>query len=460
VREYSSDDLYSLRKARSRLLLVSSRRMELPSGVCAMRQDLPQIILGETASFGSELSLYEPDLLRHLLLLGKTGVGKSTVLLNIAHQWIDQGGGMILLDPHGDLHAEILKRIPRKRRSEVLLIEPGEQSVGWNPLGQVEEKDRPRIAQEVVGALKAVFSDSWGPRLEYILYNAVRLVLDGENETLLGVQRVLTDSGYRRWLLEFCTDPVTQSFWVNEFNRWDARFQREAISSIQNKLGQCLSDPVLRAILGRRVSTFSPRNLMDEGKIVLVNLSKGALGATSSHLLGALLVSGFTSAAMSRQDIPEHERRTFVVIIDEFQNFTSDTFASLLSEARKYGLSLVCSNQFLTQLKDGTRASILGNTGSHILFRMGAEDAEIFHHEYGYVWEVSRFTGLASYTTVVRLLVDGEQDSPRVMKTLPPPPFGKDYSEEIRRMSEERFTQPTKGILEAQARWFRRTFRG
>jgi hypothetical protein len=330
--------------------------------------------------------------------------------------------------------------------------------VGWNPLWDVPVKDRPRIAQEVVGALKAVFSESWGPRLEYILYNAVRLVLDGESESLLGVQRVLTDSGYRRWLLERCTDPVTRSFWVNEFNRWDARFQREAISSIQNKLGQCLSDPILRAILGRRTSSFSPRKLMDEGKIVLVNLSKGRLGETSSHLLGALLVSGFTSAAMSRQDIPERERRTFVVMIDEFQNFTSDTFASLLSEARKYGLSLVCSNQFLSQLKDGTRASILGNTGSHILFRMGAEDAEIFHREYGYTWEVSRFTGLASFTAVVRLLIEGEQDSPRVMGTLPPPMRGADYSHDIRRVSDERYTSSTKEVLDAQDRWFERKF--
>ena len=454
-----ADGLYSLRKAQPQWFLVSTQRMGFLKGVCVMRQESPQFILGETATFGSSLSLGEPDLLRHFLLLGKTGVGKSTLLLNIAAQWIEAKGGMILLDPHGDLHEEILNRIPRKRRSEVLLIEPGDESVCWNPLGQVAERDRPRITQEVVGALKAVFSDSWGPRLEWILYNAVRLVLDGRDESLLGVQRVLTDSGYRSWLLEFCTDPVTRSFWVNEFNRWDPRFQREAISSIQNKLGQCLSDPVLRAILGRRTSTFSPRTIMDEGRIVLVNLSKGAMGEASSHLLGALLVSGFTSAALSRQDVPESERRTFVMMIDEFQNFTSDAFASLLSEARKYGLSLVCSNQFLSQLKDTTRAAILGNTGSHVLFRIGADDARIFHEEYGYTWEVSRFTGLASYTAVVRLMVDGEQDSPRVMKAFPPIPQKRTHADLIRRLSRERYTSLTKEILEKQAKWFERRFR-
>lgn len=454
------DALYPLRKARPRILLGSTRRMESASGVCVMRQESPQIILGETVTFGSELTLFEADLKRHLLLLGKTGVGKSTVLLNISDQWIRQGGGMLLLDPHGDLYEEVLQRVPRKRRSDVLLVSPGDQCVSWNPLAGVTQKDRPRIAQEVVGALKAVFSDSWGPRLEYILYNAVRLVLDAENESLLGVQRVLTDGGYRRWLLERCSDPVTRSFWVNEFNRWDARFQREAISSIQNKLGQCLSDPLLRALLGQRTSSFSPRALMDEGKIVLVSLSKGILGETSSHLLGALLVSGFTSAAMSRQDIPEDTRRTFMMMIDEFQNFTSDSFASLLSEARKYGLSLVCSNQFLCQLKESIRASVLGNTGSHILFRMGAEDGEVFHREYGYAWEVSRFTGLASFTAVVRLLVDGEQESPRTMRTLPPPPGGRDFTLDIERMSHERFADSTAKVLEAQERWFRRSFRG
>lgn len=419
-----------------------------------MSRQSPQIILGETATHGNELSLYEEDLLRHLLLLGKTGVGKSTMLLNIATQWIQQGGGMLLLDPHGDLHEEVLKRVPRKRRSQVLLIEPAERCVSWNPLGQVPAEKRPRIAQEVVGAIKAVYSDSWGPRLEYILYNAVRLVLDAGNESLLGVQRVLTDVSYRRWLLKYCQDPVIRSFWFNEFNRWDPRFQREAIASIQNKVGQCLSDPLLRATIGQRSSSFSPRDLMDEGKIVLVNLSKGALGEMSSHLLGAILVSGFTSAAMSRQDVPEDQRRTFVIMIDEFQNFTSDTFASLLSEARKYGLSLICSNQFLSQLKERTLASILGNTGSHILFRMGAADAEVFHREYGHSWEVSRFTGLASYTAVVRLLQDGEQNSPRVMMTLPPPNLDSDYTADIRRMSEERYSQRTGEILKAQDRWF------
>jgi hypothetical protein len=199
---------------------------------------------------------------------------------------------------------------------------------------------------------------------------------------------------------------------------------------------------------------------MDEGKIVLVNLSKGILGETSSHLLGALLVSGFTSAAMSRQDTPEEERRTFMMMIDEFQNFTSDSFASLLSEARKYGLGLVCSNQYLSQIKDSIRASILGNTGSHILFRMGAEDAEIFHREYGHAWEVARFTGLASFTAVARLLVDGEQNEPHTMNTQPPPPQGKDLTHEIERMSNERFTRSTDEILKAQERWFLRSFRG
>lgn len=424
-----------------------------------MRQEIRTIHLGRTVTFESLISLEEPDLKRHLYVLGKTGVGKTTCLLNIADQWICQGGGLLLLDPHGDLYEDILKRIPRKRRADVLLIESGERSIGWNPLGEVEKSDRPRVAQEIVGALKAVWIDSWGPRLEYILYNAVRLVMDAETETLLGVQRVLTDAGYRSWLLGQVSDPVVASFWINEFNRWDARFQREAISSIQNKIGQCLSDPVLRAILGQRKSTFSPRSLMDQEKLVLVNLSKGLLGEMSSNLLGALLVSGFTSGALSRQNLPEEERKTFLMLVDEFQNFTSEAFSSLLSEARKYGLAIAVSHQFGSQLKDSIRSAIIGNTGSHLLFRMGAEDAEIFHREYGYHWEVPRFTGMPSYSAVVRLLTDGNQSSPLEMRTFPPPREGRDYSSSIRQMSNERNTAPTDEVLEKQARWFARKFK-
>jgi len=424
-----------------------------------MRQEIREINLGRTTTFESLVFIEESDLKRHVYVLGKTGVGKTTCLLNIADQWIKQGGGLLLLDPHGDLYEDILKRVPRKRRSDVVLIEPGERSVGWNPLGGVSKTERPRVAQEVVGAFKAVWIDSWGPRLEYILYNAVRLVMDAETETLLGVQRVLTDSGYRDWLLRQVSDPVVKGFWINEFNRWDARFQREAISSIQNKIGQCLSDPLLRAILGQRRSSFSPRELMDQEKLVLVNLSKGILGEMSSNLLGALLVSGFTSAALSRQELPESQRKTFLMLVDEFQNFTSEAFCSLLSEARKYGLAIVVSHQFGSQLKDSIHAAIIGNTGSHILFRMGAEDGEIFHREYGYHWEVSRFTGLPSYSAVIRLLVDGKQNTPLTMRTLPPPREGVDYSAAIRKMSSERNSVLTEKILEKQDQWFARKFR-
>lgn len=423
-----------------------------------MSQDNRYIGIGRTVKFNEELWLAEPDLKRHCYLLGKTGVGKTTVLLHMAQQWITQGGGMLLLDPHGDLHEDILKRIPKKRRSHVLLIEPGESSVSWNPFCQVPESQRARVAQEIVGAFKAIFADSWGPRLEYIFHNAVRLVLDAENETLLGVQRVLTDGKYRGWLLRQCGDPVIRNFWNNEFNCWDARFQREAISSIQNKLGQVLSDPVLRVILGQRKSSFSPRHLMDEEQIVLVNLSKGLLGEQSSNLLGALLVSGFTSAALTRQEVPEENRATFLLMVDEFQNFTSNAFSSLLSEARKYGLAIVASHQFGAQLRESVRAAVIGNTGTHILFRMGADDAEYFHKEYGHSWESIRFTRLNSFRAVARLLDGGNQVKPMEMFTLPPPSALFDHSDSIRQMSQEKYSRSNEQILSAQNRWFQRRF--
>lgn len=378
-----------------------------------MSQEIRQIEVGTSVPFENEIAIKHNDLRRQVYLLGKTGVGKTTCLLNMADQWIEQGGGMLLLDPHGDLHLDVLKRIPKRRRSEVLLTEPGPNSVGWNPLDRVPAENRPRVAQEIVGAFKAIFGESWGPRLEYILHNAVRLVLDAETETLLGVQRVLVDPGYRSWLLRRCSDGIIRGIWENEFNQWDARFQREAVSSIQNKLGQVLSDPVLRAILGQRRSSFSPRKLMDEQNVVLVNLSKGLLGEQSSNLLGALLVSGFTSAALSRQDLPEEERQTFLMMVDEFQNFTSEAFCSLLSEARKYGLAIAMSHQFGGQLKESIRAAVIGNTGSHILFRMAADDAEVFHREYGYQWEAVRFTDLASFSAITRLLEGCDQGRPR-----------------------------------------------
>lgn len=336
-------------------------------------------------SLDAPVALSLPDRRRHLYLIGKTGTGKSSLLLSLMRHDLANGRGFALLDPHGDLAEAVLDAAPPGRVNDVLYLNPADLAhpVGLNPLFGLAPDARPLAAAQIVAAFKHLWADSWGPRLEYILLNAIRLLLEAPDATLLGLPRLLIDEGYRRRLLATCRDPLVTAFWTREFAAYSERFVTEAVSPIQNKVGALLSPPVLRNIIGQKRSTVDLPAIMNSGRILIANLAKGRIGEAPSHLLGAFLATGFAQAAEGRAAIPEPERRDFALYVDEFQNFATDSFAAILSEARKWRLSLVLAHQFLGQLPDPLRLAVLGNVGSMIAFRIGAEDAHAIAPELG-----------------------------------------------------------------------------
>jgi hypothetical protein len=309
----------------------------------------------------------------HEYLIGKSGTGKSTFL---QHLILQNEGGFALLDPHGDLAETIAVTV------ECIYFDPSELQLGFNVLENVCEAKRPLAAAQIIASFKAIWGDSWGPRMEWILMNSLRLLLDN-NHTLLGLTKLLVDDSYRTRLVRRCSDPIVRAFWDTEFAQYDDRFRKEAIAPIQNKVGQLLANPALRSVLGQQKSTLKVEKIMNKGQRLVVNLAKGKMGDAPSHLLGAVLVSGFYEAAQRRRIHPEKGRVPFTLYVDEFQNFATESFADVLSEARKYKLSLVLAHQFLGQLPPLLRQAVFGNVGVMTAFRVGAEDAPIIAAELG-----------------------------------------------------------------------------
>lgn len=367
------------------------------------------------------VSLALPDLRSHVYVLGKTGSGKTTLLRNMILQHLYQGHGLALLDPHGDLAEELLDHFPTARADDLVYFNPGdlEFPIGLNLLANVPPDSRHLVASGIVSAFKSIWRDSWGPRMEYILYNALAALLDCQNTSLLGVNRMLTDQRYRAWVIRQVKDPFVRNYWTEEFASYDPRFVREAIAPIQNKLGQFLMNPPIRNILGQVKSKIDFRFMMDTGRVFIANLSKGKLGADKANLLGSLLATQFQLAAMSRSDIPEAERQDFHLIIDEFHNFTTDSFAAILAEARKYRLCLTLSHQYLDQLSPEVRSAVFGNTGTMITFRIGHTDAELLAKEFANTFIPGQFVELDRYQIFIRQLENGVASVPFPARTLP-----------------------------------------
>ncbi len=334
---------------------------------------------------GQTLFLSQDDWRRHVYTIGKTGTGKSTLLENWMSQLLESGSGFALLDPHGQSAEAIADAVPPFRTNDVIYIDPSDPNdcAAFNVLEDVPADSRPKVAANVVSSLRNIFGSSWGPRMEYILTNALRLLLDNPGSTLLGLPKLLTSVEYRVLLLAHCTDLTVTHFWTKEFASWDKRQQTEAISPLQNKIGALLSPPAIRNIIGQKKSTIDISRVMNTGQVMIVNLSKGRLGEDPAHFLGALFATAFTQAAEARATIPQNERRDFSLFVDEFQNFATDSFATILSEARKYRLSLVLAHQFIGQVPEGLRKAVLGNAGSIVVFRIGAEDADMLAKELG-----------------------------------------------------------------------------
>jgi hypothetical protein len=382
------------------------------------------IVIGMRDSWGTQVpfGIGLPDLRQHVYVIGKTGSGKTTLLRNMIIQHIALGHGVGLIDPHGDLAEELLNHIPRWRTDHLVYFNPSdlEFPIALNLLANVPKDERHLVASGIVGAFKSIWPDSWGPRMEYILYNAIAALLDCQNTSLLGVNRMLTDENYRAWVIRQIKDPFIKEFWEHEFAGYDERFRREAIAPIQNKLGQFLLNPVIRNILGQVKCKVSFPFIMDNQRLFIANLSKGKIGHDKANLLGSLLTTQFQLAAMRRAGQPEAERRDFYLFIDEFQNFTTDSFAAILAEARKYRLCLVLSHQYVDQIPLPIRQAVFGNVGSLFSFRIGNMDAEVLQKEFANTFIAQQFVDLERFSVFTKILENGTNTQPFKGVTLQP----------------------------------------
>jgi len=374
-------------------------------------------------------------------------------------QDIEAGRGVGVIDPHGDLATDILDHIPRRRIEHVTYFDPSDTDscVGFNLLARVPTERRHLVASGIVSAFKGIFPDFFGPRMEYIFYAAVAALLDCDNVTLLGLQRMLSDEMYRTWVVRQVKDPMVRAFWEKEFESHDKRTKAEMVSPILNKVGPMLMTPQLRNILGQVRNRIDARFMMDNGRIFIANLSKGKLGAEKANLLGSFLVAQFQWAAMSRADVTEDERRDFFFYVDEFQSFVSDSFSVVLSEARKYRLCLTLAHQYLDQLKPSIAAAVVGNVGSFVAFRVGHQDAEALEQAFGKTYAASAFTSLNNGDVYAKLLSNGQDLDPFAARTLPPQGIRHGRGNAIVRRSREKYAIKRNLIERRIAQWIRST---
>ncbi|HZR84223.1 MAG TPA: TraM recognition domain-containing protein [Candidatus Binatia bacterium] len=374
---------------------------------------------GEHKPFGIRTS----DRLFHIYAIGKTGTGKSTLLETFMRDDLRAGHGFALVDPHGDLVERVFAAVPEERKDDVVYFNVADRGtqLAFNPLGAVPFANRSLVASGMLEVFRKLWADSWGPRLEHILRNALLALLDQENPTLADILRLLTDDDYRRGVGQRIENPMVRAFWLREYPGYPDRFRAEAIAPIQNKVGAFLANPLLYEILNGKREGLDLRRIMDEGKILLVNLAKGKIGEDTANLLGSLLVSAIGNAAFSRADIPETGRRHFWVYLDEFQNFTTLSLANMLSELRKYRVGLVLAHQYLSQLAPEIRDAIIGNVGTIISFRIGLADAEIIAREFYPEFSEGDLVYLPNHEIYLKLMALGIQTHPFSAETVPPP---------------------------------------
>ncbi len=370
----------------------------------------------------NKFGIRKKDRRYHMYVVGKTGVGKSTLLLNMIGQDIGNNEGLAVLDPHGDLIEKALKVIPESRLSDLIYFNPQykEQALYFNPLEVLNRSESHLVVSSLMSVFKKIWADSWGPRLEYILRNSLSTLVEFSNSTLIDLQRILQDRDFRMKVIARLKNEQLKNFWLNEFEKYPPRFQQEAISPIQNKIGQFLNNPILREIVSQPKSSFNLREIMDSGKILLVNLSKGKIGEDSASLLGAMLITKMGLTALSRQDVPEEQRRDFYLYVDEFQSFATSSFVDILSEARKYRLSLIMANQYLSQIDEKVRGAIFGNVGTLVSFKVGLEDAKFLAEEFYPEFGQEDLINLPCYSIYLKLMINGKTSKPFSGDSLPP----------------------------------------
>ena len=428
--------------------LLCARLRAYHSGMNDGKEQVTPIAVTNWRDIRKHFGIKQKNRRGHMYVVGKTGTGKSSLLGNMIISDLAYGNGLALIDPHGDLAETMLRFIPKHRVKDVIYLNPGdiEFPVPINFLENVELAHRHRVVSGLISVFKKIWHEFWGPRLEHLLRFALFSLLDYPESTLLDVTRLFTDITFRSKVLTFVTQEAVKAFWQNEFDKYSPWLRSEAISPILNKMGQFLTNNPLRNIVGQKENTFNLRRVMDEGKILIANLSKGAIGEDNCALLGAMLVTQIQLAALSRSNVREHNRRPFYLYVDEVHNFLTQSFADVLSESRKYGLNLVLAHQYVSQLKEEMRGSIFGNVGTMISFRVGAEDAKYLAREFAPAFEETDFVNLPNYHIYLKLMIDGVTSQPFSAVTLPLPEHGISKSDVIIDESRRRYARLRKEV--------------
>jgi len=401
------------------------------------------------------------DRRQHMYVIGKTGTGKTAFLKNMALQDINNGQGLAIIDPHGEFVEEVLDNVPPSRVNDVVYFNPADMEfpVSFNIMDVQDPRYKHLIASGLIGIFTKIWANVWSARMEYILANCILALLDTPGTTLLGIPRMLVDRDYRQKIINNLKDPVVKSFWVNEYEEWESRYRNEAIAPVQNKVGQFLNVSFVRNIVGQAKNTIDIEDIMNNQKILLVNVSKGRIGEDNSAILGAMIITKIQLAAMERVRIPEDERKDFYMYVDEFQNFATDSFVNILSEARKYRLDLIVAHQYVGQLTTDTstavRDAVFGNVGTMITFRVGAADAEFLEQEYMPEFLQNDLIRLPNYNIYLKLMIDGITSRPFSAKTIAPVPVAKDDKkrEEIIRVSRSKYAHTLKSVEDEINRW-------
>ncbi|MBS3787494.1 MAG: type IV secretion system DNA-binding domain-containing protein [Candidatus Bipolaricaulota bacterium] len=415
--------------------------------------------IGKTNFRGEKkFGIKREDRRHHAYVVGKTGTGKTTLLKQMAVQDIRNGEGVAVIDPHGDLAEELLDYVPKERINDVVYFNPADLDypIGLNVFKNVDSSERHLVASGLMSVFKRLFHDSWGPRLEHILRNSIYALLEFPGSTLLGIPRLLYDDRYREKVVEKVEDPKVKDFWKNEYSNYDNSFRTQAISPVLNKVGKFLTTPLLRNIIGQAGKKLDFSEILEDKKILISNLSKGALGEENQTLLGSLIVTKLQLAAMQRVDEPAEERSDFYLYVDEFQNFSSSkTITTLLSEARKYLLNAVLANQYISQLDKEIREAVFGNVGTIITFRVGAKDAKLLEKEFEPEFSKDDLINLPNYQIYLRLMIDGVSSRPFSARTLPPPEKPEtSHKDKIIKVSRERYCTPREEVERKIDRWF------
>jgi hypothetical protein len=405
------------------------------------KQDINFFGRAEYKNRDSIFGIRSVDRRKHMYIIGKTGAGKSTLIANMAIDDVRRDRGVAIIDPHGDLSETILEYIPKRRINDVIYLEPfdTERPFALNVLEIKNQTHRDLVASGIVSIFYKLYGDSWGPRLEYILRNTVLTLLEIPNSTLADALPLLADPKFRTKNLVHVKDPVLQNFWVREFDKMTDKLRVEAIAPIQNKIGQFVSSKMIRNIIGQPKSTINLEEIMNSGKILILNLSQGKLGEDNAALLGAMLITQMQLAAMNRSFMKEADRRDFFMYVDEFQNFATSSFIKILSEARKYRLALTLANQYIEQIDENVMTAIFGNVGTLISFVVGARDAEFLTKEFSGLYTQNDLVALGKFETVLKMSINEMTSSPFPAKTLPLPSVKNENSEKIIRLSKERY---------------------